>query len=95
MSPSDTREAIAVLEQVAADALSADDVRRMVSVVTRLYASASTRADAELAPLTADVSTTDALTLACALVRSQDLTPFEMAMWFSRGGSPGPRPSPR
>jgi hypothetical protein len=25
------------------------------------------------------------VTLACALVRSQDLTPFEMAIWFSRG----------
>jgi len=23
--------------------------------------------------------------LACALLRSQDLTPFDMAMWFSRG----------
>jgi hypothetical protein len=42
----------------------------------------------ELAPLAPDVSTTDALTLACALVRSQDLTPFEMAIWFSRGQPP-------
>jgi hypothetical protein len=30
------------------------------------------------------VSATEALTLACALLRSQDLTPFDMAVWFSR-----------
>ena len=89
MSPSDTDDAIAALERaVDAEALSPDDVRRVVSVVTRLYASASARAGAELPPLTPDVTTTDALTLACALVRSQDLTPFDMAMWFSRGRAP-------
>jgi hypothetical protein len=65
--------------------LSADDVRAIVSAATRLYASASTQAGRELPPLSADVSTTDALTLACALLRSQDLTPFDMAMWFGRG----------
>jgi hypothetical protein len=53
-----------------------------------MYAAASARAGMELAPLAPDVSTTDALTLACALVRSQDLTPFEMAIWFSRGQPP-------
>ena len=43
----------------------------------------------ELPPLTEQISTTDAITLACALLRSQDLTPFDMAMWFSRGKTHG------
>ena len=83
MSPSD---AVMELEQlVSRDDLTQDDVRAIVSAATRLYANACTRAGEELPPVTAQVSTTDAITLACALVRSQDLTPFEMAMWFSRG----------
>jgi hypothetical protein len=91
MSSSESRDdqalaAVAVLERLAEDGdLSADGVCAVVSAVTRLYANASARAGTELAPLTPGVSATDALTLACALVRSQDLTPFEMAMWFSRG----------
>ena len=69
--------------------VAAEDLKSIVSAVTRLYAAASARAGRELAPLTTDVSTTDALTLACALLRSQDLTPFDMAMWFSRGPQHG------
>jgi hypothetical protein len=65
--------------------LSPDDVRAIVSAATRLYANASTQAGLELPPLTPDVSTTDAVTLACALIRSHNLTPFDMAMWFGRG----------
>ena len=90
MSPSDTSTAaaaVSLLDQLAQAAdVSADDVRSVVSAATRLYATASTRAGRELPPLTGDVTTTDALTLACALLRSQNLTPFDMAMWFSRGG---------
>ena len=78
--------AVATLEQLAdTGALSPEQLRAVVSAVTRLYAAASARAGQELPPVGPDVSTTDALTLACALVRSQDLTPFEMAVWFSRG----------
>lgn len=93
MSPSDevrlkpdTTTAVALLTRLAdAGDLSADDVRGVVSAATRLYANACARAGEELPPVTDSVSTTDAITLACALVRSQDLTPFEMAMWFGRG----------
>ena len=90
MSPSEVKKAgtlIKELEQLADRAdLTDDEVRAIVSATTRLYANASTQAGRELPPLTPDVSTTDALTLSCALLRSQDLTPFEMAMWFGRGG---------
>ena len=87
MSPS---EAAAQLEQLADRTdLSPDDVRAIVSATTRLYANASAHAGRELTPVAQDVSTTDAITLACALLRSQDLTPFDMAMWFSRGQKQG------
>ena len=82
----DTTSAVALLNQLAdREDLTEHDVRAIVSAATRLYANASTRAGRELPPLAADVSTTDAVTLACALIRSQDLPPFDMAMWFGRG----------
>lgn len=65
--------------------LTEEEVRAIVSAATRLYANASAQAGRELPPLTPDVATTDAITLACALLRSQALTPFDMAMWFSKG----------
>jgi hypothetical protein len=63
------------------------EVRAAVTAATRMYASACEVAGRELPPLDPGVSTTEALTLACALLRSQDLTPFDMALWFSRGES--------
>ena len=86
MSPSDTLAVVSRLDELAARTdLSAEDVRAIVSAATRLYANASAQAGRELPPVAPDVSTTDALTLACALLRSQDLTPFDMSMWFGRG----------
>ena len=77
---------VAGLERLVDSAeLSPEQVRALVSAVTRLYAAASSRAGGELPPVGPEVSTTDAVSLACALVRSQDLTPFEMAVWFSHG----------
>jgi hypothetical protein len=82
--------AVTLLEQLVEQSdLSPESVSAVVSAATRLYATASARAGHELPPLQPDVSTTDALTLACALLRSQDLTPFEMSMWFSRGSGGG------
>jgi hypothetical protein len=79
-------QVVAILQRLAESSqLSADQLRTIVSATTSLYATASERAGHELPPVDTTVSTTDAITLACALVRSQDLTPFEMAMWFSRG----------
>jgi hypothetical protein len=92
MSPSETGvrlqvdTAIKALEQLAErNDLTEEEIRAIISAATRLYANASSSAGRELPPLSPDVSTTDALTLSCALLRSQDLTPFEMAMWFGRG----------
>ena len=82
---SDVDTAISLLDRLAGrDDLSPADVRAIVSAATRLYANASAQAGREL-PLAAGVSATDAVMLACALMRSQGLTPFDMAMWFGRG----------
>ena len=82
----DTTSVVATLDHLAtATDVTEDEVRAIVSAATRLYANASAQAGRELPPLTPDVATTDAITLACALLRSQDLTPFDMAIWFSRG----------
>lgn len=86
----DAQAIVSALERLIHDgALSPESVRAVVSVATRLYAEASVRAGQELPPLEPEISTTDALTLACALVRSQDLTPFDMAVWFSHGQRTG------
>jgi hypothetical protein len=62
-----------------------DAIRAAVTDATRRYAQACEEAGRELPPLDPGISTTEALTLACALLRSQDLTPFDMALWFSKG----------
>ena len=81
----DEERAVSVLQQLAdGGEVSPDTVHAVVTAATRLYARESERAGEPLAPLAPDVSATDALTLACALLRSQDLTPFDMAVWFSR-----------
>jgi len=64
----------------------ADSVMDLVTEATLAYARAVESAGRELPPLRPGVSTTDALTLACALLRSQNLNPFDLALWFSRGG---------
>ena len=89
MRDDEARAAVLVLEQLAKSGeLSPESVRAVVSAATRLFAQASDRAGGPVAPLAPDVSTTDALILACALLRSHDLTPFDMAVWFSRSQRP-------
>ena len=63
---------------------SPDSLRELVSDATLAYARAVEECGEELPPLRADVSTTDAMTLACALLRSQNLNPFDLALWFGR-----------
>lgn len=85
MMRDDEARAVAVLQQLAdGGEVSPDAVRAVVTAATRLYARETERAGQPLAPLAPEVSATEALTLACALLRSQDLTPFDMAVWFSR-----------
>jgi hypothetical protein len=64
-------------------------LRAAIGAILRLYEEACAETRREIPPADADVSTTAAVTLACALARSQSLTPFDFALWFSRTA---PRP---
>jgi hypothetical protein len=54
--------------------------------LVKLYAAASERAGRELTAVTTEATPTEVVMLACALIRAQDLTPFDLALWFSRAG---------
>lgn len=80
-------EAAAALEAINRESLTQEDIRAVLSAATRWYASAVEASGREFRPVDASISATEAVTLACALLRSQDLTPFDLALWFSRGAS--------
>ena len=88
----EVQAAIAVLERWATEhpieeariGLDRATVRAAVGAAARLYSGAVEEAGREIRPVEADVTTTDAVRLSVALLRSQGLTPFEMAMWFGQ-----------
>jgi hypothetical protein len=59
-------------------------LRKLMSAAVRLYAAATERAGRELPPVDSSVNTTEAVISAVALLRSQNLTAFEAALWFAR-----------
>jgi hypothetical protein len=67
-------------------ALVADaDVQRILTAAVRLYSASSEARGREFPPLLGDaVAPTDAVVVACALLRAMELTPFELALWFER-----------
>jgi len=69
--------------------VSEEDLRRLVSAVIRLYAAVSEQAAEDIVPINAEVSTTEAVVLACALLKARDLNPFDLALWFSRSRTAG------
>ena len=90
MSPADVRAGAAadLINGLAADpdgiaALSAPALRGLVGAVLRVYEAACANARGEIPPIDGEVSTTAAVVLACALARSQSLTPFDFALWYS------------
>ncbi len=88
MSASEATAALqGALQAVDAASLTPDDIRAVLSAGTRWYASAVEASGREFRPVDVTISATEAVTLACALLRSQDLTPFDLALWFSRGAS--------
>jgi hypothetical protein len=67
--------------------VSPEDLTHLVSGVVKLYAATVEEAEpgAEAAPVIDDtVSTTEAMVVACALLRAQHLNPFDLALWFQR-----------
>jgi hypothetical protein len=66
------------------------DLTALVSGAVKLYAAAAEEAESELPVIDASVSTTEAMVMACALMRAHRLNPFDLALWFSRT-APAPR----
>ncbi|MGD0955802.1 MAG: hypothetical protein ABR953_03115 [Candidatus Acidiferrales bacterium] len=67
-----------------------EDVTNLVSGAVKLYAAAVEEAESEVPVIDSTVSTTEAMVMACALLRAHHLNPFDLALWFSRT-APNPR----
>jgi hypothetical protein len=59
-------------------------LRKLMTIAVRLYAAAAERAGREPPPVDSSVNATEAVISAVALLRSQNLTAFEAALWFAR-----------
>ena len=59
-------------------------VTSLVSSAAKLYAAAVDDGELEISAIDDSVSTTEAMVLACAMLRKQHMTPFDLALWFSR-----------
>jgi hypothetical protein len=66
--------------------LSDSDLSARLSDAIKQYASLSSDPYGDEALAGLDITTTEACTVATALLRSQSLTPFEFAVWFSSSG---------
>jgi len=69
----------------------AASITALVSEAVKLYAAAIEDAEpgADSVPvIDATVSTTEAMVVACALLRAHHLNPFDLALWFSRTAAP-------
>ncbi len=67
--------------------VSPEDVTNLMSGAVKLYAAIAEEAEAgsEIVPVIDEtVSTTEAMVVACALLRAHHLNPFDLALWFSR-----------
>jgi hypothetical protein len=61
-----------------------EDVTRLVAGVIKFYAAYTEELESEIAPSDSSVSTTEAMVVACALLRAQYMNPFDLALWFQR-----------
>lgn len=61
-----------------------DDVTNLVTEAVKLYAAFAEELESEVPAIDSTVSTTEAMVVACALLRAQHMNPFDLALWFSR-----------
>ena len=73
------------LDDGALAALDPSTARRLVSTAARCWAVAAE--EGAEPPDARDTTPTDAVALASAALRSHDLNPFDLALWFSRSSS--------
>ena len=84
-------ESMALLEERAAlGKLPIDMLQRVVTKAVTIFARSCEQSGYELNPVMADVATTDAVRLSVALARSQNLTPFDLSLWFACTGGVAP-----
>lgn len=65
-----------------------EDVTGLMTEAVRLYAAVVEETEREIPPIDASISTTEAMVVACALLRAHRLNPFDLALWFSRTAPP-------
>jgi hypothetical protein len=68
----------------AGEDLATGAVSELLCAAVRLYAVASERRQEGIGGAELFVTPTEAVTVAAALLRSQQLTPFEFSIWFSQ-----------
>jgi hypothetical protein len=61
-----------------------EDVTSLVTEAIKLYAAYAEELESEISPTDSSVSTTEAMVVACALLRAQHMNPFDLALWFQR-----------
>jgi hypothetical protein len=64
--------------------LQPQDVTALVSEGVRLYAAVVEETERDIPVIDTSISTTEAMVVACALLRAHRLNPFDLALWFSR-----------
>jgi hypothetical protein len=96
MSPSEEAAKLsgtvaAVLRQIDAATQAGDlaavpsaDVTNLLAGAIKLYVAFADELEMDIPPIDATVSTTEAIVVACALLRAQHMNPFDLAVWFQR-----------
>ncbi len=75
---------LAIQEGRVAGFLPDEAITALMSSAVRLYAAVVEDTDREIPVVDSTISTTEAMVVACALLRAQRLNPFDLALWFSR-----------
>lgn len=78
------RKIDAAIEAGELAAVPSEDITSLLTGAIKLYAAYEEELETEIPPTDATVSTTEAMVLACALLRAQRLNPFDLAVWFQR-----------
>jgi hypothetical protein len=77
--------AAAALRRGEPDAIPDDLLRKTLAAAVKVYAAKAERRGGALAPFGAgEVTATESVVAACALIRAADLNMFDVAMWFHR-----------
>lgn len=65
----------------------ATELGELAGAVAKIYSEAVTERGHEISIPRTSIHPTAAVVLSCALLRSQDLSPFDLALWFGRVAS--------